>query len=1164
MSGLRLNQLRLKPWGCFEDLTLDFGDPGGLDLVLGSNAAGKSTMTRGIAGLLFGIEARSRDNHTFDYADLRIGAKLSFEDRTADVVRRKGRTRTLLDPDGQALPDDYLDAPLGGLRREVFESLLLVNNGALQAGGAELLQGKGEVGASLFAAAAGIASLHSTIEALDDAAKALFNPKGRKDAVHDALRDLKEAEKRLREATFRPQKHNEMERVVRRLEDQSEEIAKQVRGLVVERAELDRRRRVAPLVRRHTELAERLEKLAGTPELPAEARERRTAAENDLRAAESALERAQSKRSALAAQIEECEVDEDLIVRKEEIKAVVGASSAVIKGAEDRPRLEREVMAAEEKVRVAADAAGVDALEIEDLRRPPAVQGRLDEAVADHGLLTERRRASLDAVELAEKSVAAAKGRLAEIPEVLDPSGLLASAKAARGLGPVDRQLAEAHPEIERLSEAAELAFSNISPRPDSLLELAALAVPATGGVEESLALRASILQQERELKVGEDRLRGQRSELRTRQDEIEIGRAVPGPQDLLIARADREKSWLSIRESVEAGAAPKSEQMDEHQGRVARADSIVDEQLEGTAELERAARLELDRRTLAREEEALAGKAQEVATARAGLADSWKGLWAEVGFDPPEPEAAVEWLRRREEVIGLLGEHSTKEATAKALAGQVAGHRRSIEEQLAPFGVHPGAVAFSELLEIAEAEAAEAAARRRDRDDAQDALSDAGRRLSDAKADAGDAKRALAAWEAGWPAILLAVGLPPQTTPEVATTISRSVGEGLDQLSRKQELERRIAGIDRDRSDYAASVAALVADLADDLEDAEPTKAASLLGARLGRSQDAAAARKALVGQRASFDEDAKSAEEALLVARQEIEAVLAVAGCEELDDLHELEERSGESRGLRRELAELERQAVEAGERRFDEISTEVADLDSAVVEARLVAIEQEIEELGARRDELSQEVGAKESEIRSAELDTAAVTAREDIELIKGQVKALVRDYAAARLGSIVVRRAMERYRKLHENPLLARANELFGRITLGDFVELIVDHDDQEGAVLVGRQRDKKLKRVGQMSSGTREQLFLALRIAAIERYVATAGPVPVVFDDAFLESDEERSEKIFESLAELAASTQVIVLTHRRQQAALGEQVLGQGISILELESVAPSVLRVAA
>jgi uncharacterized protein YhaN len=956
-----------------------------------------------------------------------------------------------------------------------------------------------------------------------------------------------------------------MEAEVRRLEGESEKIAGQLRDLLVEGADLERRRRVAPMIHRHGELAERLARLDGTPDLPAESRERRTSAENTLRGAESALERAEEKRDALAMKIEACDVDEELIARREEIEAVGSESSAILKGVKDRPRLEREKMEADEKLLVASGAAGVDASEIEGLRRPPAVQGRLDTAVTRHGLLVERRRAALEASDDAEAASTQAEVVLAENPEICDPAGLAASVKAARELGPVDRQMADARAEMEQAGDAAGSAFERISPRPASIKDLVALAVPAVGEVEAILARGAALDQEERGLTADRERLGARKTEIAGLEDEIEVGRAVPGPAALADARSERQKSWTALRETVKVGRPPTTDELDEHEDRVVSADSIVDEQLEGTAELARVTRLELDRRALVREEETLAERAEGVAQGRTELADSWSQLWSGVELDaPPAPEVALDWLRRREEIVGILEARSAKEAVSKALAGQVERHRHSIEEHLARFDVRPGDVTFSELLQIADAKVEEASASRREREGLQRAVADAERRLTQAKADVEDAEAALASWNEEWPDVLVAVGLPEQTTPEVAMTISRSVSEGLEHLGRRQELERRIVGIDRDRSAYAASVEILVADLAEELEGSEPTKAAALLGSRLDKSLEEAAVRKTLIGQRESLDEEAMSAEESLLAARQEIEVVLSAAGCEELGDLPELEDRSAEARDLRRQLGELEERAVEAGEGRFDELAKEISGLDPAALEGRLAEIEGDSEALGEKRDELRGEVGARESELRSAEQNTAAVDLREDIELIKGEIKTLVNDYANARLGSVVVRRTMERYRKLHENPLLTRANTLFGRITLGDFVELMVDYDDRDGAILVGRQRDGKRKRVEEMSSGTREQLFLALRIAAIERYVATTAAAPVIFDDAFLESDDDRSEKIFESLAELAAMTQVIVLTHRRQQAELGERILGNRVSVIELESTAPPRLRAAA
>lgn len=95
----------------------------------------------------------------------------------------------------------------------------------------------------------------------------------------------------------------------------------------------------------------------------------------------------------------------------------------------------------------------------------------------------------------------------------------------------------------------------------------------------------------------------------------------------------------------------------------------------------------------------------------------------------------------------------------------------------------------------------------------------------------------------------------------------------------------------------------------------------------------------------------------------------------------------------------------------------------------------------------------------------------------------------------------------------------------------------------------------------MSKGTREQLYLALRIAAVERYVATSGPVPVVFDDVFIESDSPRSERIFEASANL---TQVIVLTHHEHLIDVGHRALKDRLVVQDLPDSAPTLREAAA
>ena len=63
----------------------------------------------------------------------------------------------------------------------------------------------------------------------------------------------------------------------------------------------------------------------------------------------------------------------------------------------------------------------------------------------------------------------------------------------------------------------------------------------------------------------------------------------------------------------------------------------------------------------------------------------------------------------------------------------------------------------------------------------------------------------------------------------------------------------------------------------------------------------------------------------------------------------------------------------------------------------------------------------------------------------------------------------------------------------------------------------------------MSEGTRNQLYLALRLAAIESHLETGPPIPVIVDDIPVQFDDVRAKAAFEALGMLATRTQVLLL-----------------------------------
>ena len=143
---MRLERLRLIAFGSFTGAEIALA-PDRLNVVFGSNEAGKSTTLRAIEALLYGFEARTQDDHVHEAARLRVGGALSTKAGARfELARRKGRKDTVLDASkGEPIDDGPLLAMLGGVGREAFRNVHGLDHDRLRAGGQNLLEGDGQV-----------------------------------------------------------------------------------------------------------------------------------------------------------------------------------------------------------------------------------------------------------------------------------------------------------------------------------------------------------------------------------------------------------------------------------------------------------------------------------------------------------------------------------------------------------------------------------------------------------------------------------------------------------------------------------------------------------------------------------------------------------------------------------------------------------------------------------------------------------------------------------------------------------------------------------------------------------------------------------------------------------------------------------------------------------
>jgi uncharacterized protein YhaN len=85
----------------------------------------------------------------------------------------------------------------------------------------------------------------------------------------------------------------------------------------------------------------------------------------------------------------------------------------------------------------------------------------------------------------------------------------------------------------------------------------------------------------------------------------------------------------------------------------------------------------------------------------------------------------------------------------------------------------------------------------------------------------------------------------------------------------------------------------------------------------------------------------------------------------------------------------------------------------------------------------------------------------------------------------------------------------------------------------------------------MSTGSRAQLYLALRLASLPPRAERGHTMPHIFDDILINCDEERATSTLKGLAELGRTNQLILFTHQRQVAEQAEQITGVAVHHLE-------------
>jgi uncharacterized protein YhaN len=231
---------------------------------------------------------------------------------------------------------------------------------------------------------------------------------------------------------------------------------------------------------------------------------------------------------------------------------------------------------------------------------------------------------------------------------------------------------------------------------------------------------------------------------------------------------------------------------------------------------------------------------------------------------------------------------------------------------------------------------------------------------------------------------------------------------------------------------------------------------------------------------------------------------------------------------------------------------LRAEAGDVDPDHAVARLAEIEAVQAALGARREAASAERARLAAMLDAMRQGQEAAAAAQEARHALADAKDAVERYARVHIARELLRGGIERFRRSQQAPLLAAAGRHFAALTAGRYVRLDVDEAAGGRRTLAAVRADESACPVEALSEGTRDQLYLALRVASVEAYAADAEPLPFIADDLLVHFDDARAAAAIALLARLGRTTQVILFTHHAHVGELARRHRPSEVAVIRL------------
>lgn len=1167
---MRFRKLHLTAYGPFTDKEIDFEcKVPGLHIVYGANEAGKSATLSAITDLLFGIEERTRYTFVHKGANLRIEAILENSDGTIqEIIRRKGRSNTLLDGDENSISEDVIEKYMPGINRDLFTTLFGMSHAILIQGGKQIVSGEGEIGQSLFSAGAGITGMSSIINDLAQESGELFKPSASKPRINVLITEYKLAGKERNDKVLSASDWKKHDNALKLTLEKRGLLEVEIKQVSMEYQRLERISKAIPGITTYKQLMHEIAE-TGDVVLVAEGfqqerikvQERQNQAETVEAQLEKDIENVRKEMGSI-------DLANSLLENQNEIDELFQSSGSYRKEMRDLPGIKsKNYSALEGAEKILKELKPELSLEKADtLKVSTAKHARITELGRKIDPLVERLTSAENSKSTLEARMITFSEALSKLAPERDSTLLEQSIENARKEGNLAKALLENETLVKQQENKITTEIERLGLWHGLPEELIKVALPTDETIthfeSEFDKLHIDLAKMEKEESEQSLKIKNVKEQINI----LNAGGMVPGEEDLVSARDRRDGVWQLVVETLRTGKFNK-DKLKEYDPEAEEIVDAFEKVMKSCDDISDTLRSESDRvatmGTLHSQLENLeAGLKQtdskiEGARSKAGEVDKrWKGVWTGLKIDALSPKEMRAWLRNCLKIVDLIENAAEMKMKTSQLEMTISHHAGVIGACLEVHGVakNKSKGEIDNVLGLAGNLLKTIEKNNMSRKSCESDIARMTEEIGKCDQLILQTREEIKRWQEQWAENIRQLGLNEKSRPvevDVVLDLTKSLFEKLDH---SHELQGRIKAIEKNIVSFRMQAKQLCNILEVDFDDDKADKSITVVNHQLKAAlQDATRlenlrkSEKDIIA-RLSKQQETRKQETARL------KAMCEEARCTDITELPGIEEKSSMMRRNKLKLDELREMLVQfsAGQG-HDALIIEAEGVNPDSLPGDMENINNRLEELHVRKSETDREIGSEETTLKTMKGGLDAAELAEKAQGLLASITTESERYVVLRVAESILRMEIERYRKENQGPVLEEAGNIFRTITLNSFEGLVPDFGENDEQVLRGVRNGGEKIGVEAMSDGTCDQLYLALRLACIRHRLKSNEPVPIILDDILVNFDDERSASTLQILAELAKQTQVIFFTHHKHLMELAEKAVSS--SVLKLHTL---------